>query len=570
MEEVGQSRKWMVLVATTWLQAFTGTNFDFSSYSSELKSQLGISQLQLNYLSVASDLGKAFGWCSGVFLLYFPLWAVMFMAAFFGLFGYGLQWLLIQRLISLPYFLVFLLCLLAGCSICWFNTVCFVLCIRNFPSNRALALSLTISFNGLTAAIYTLVANAINYDDDTLYLLLNALVPLFTSGVALIPVLRQPQPPPSQNHPHPETTRRDSRIFLCLNMIAVATGLYILLLNPLSNLLSRARILLAGAIFLLASPMVLPGTVYAREWTFRLIASARLGLSLNGSSFNLVDPDNLQLQKELLGGEPRTDLDHLLLLPVGDGDVQGAGFMCRETCCPIMEKDLLTVLGEEHPAGVLVRRLDFWLYYLAYFCGGTIGLVYSNNLGQISQSLGFSGKTSGMVTLYSSCSFFGRLLSAAPDYLRDKVYFARTGWLALALVPTPMAFYLLSASSSLSALRACTALIGLSSGFVFSAAVSITSELFGPNSVGVNHNILITNIPLGSVLYGLLAALVYDTNAGEDAHATVCMGKSCYFITFMAWACISTVGLICSMLLFLRTKPVYDRFERNRVMAESP
>ena len=103
---VGQSRKWMVLVVTTWIQAFTGTNFDFSSYSSDLKSVLGISQVQLNYLSVASDLGKAFGWCSGLSLMYLPLWVVMFMAAFLGLFGYGFQWLVMQGLISLPYFLV--------------------------------------------------------------------------------------------------------------------------------------------------------------------------------------------------------------------------------------------------------------------------------------------------------------------------------------------------------------------------------------------------------------------------------------------------------------------------------
>lgn len=102
----GQSRKWLILVATTWIQAFTGTNFDFSSYSSDLKTVLEITQVQLNYLSVASDMGKALGWCSGVSLKYLPLWVVMFMAAIMGLFGYGLQWLVIQRIITLPYFLV--------------------------------------------------------------------------------------------------------------------------------------------------------------------------------------------------------------------------------------------------------------------------------------------------------------------------------------------------------------------------------------------------------------------------------------------------------------------------------
>ncbi|CBI39995.3 unnamed protein product, partial [Vitis vinifera] len=161
---------------------------------------------------------------------------------------------------------------------------------------------------------------------------------------------------------------------------------------------------------------------------------------------------------------------------------------------------------------MLVRRWDFWLYYIAYLCGGTIGLAYSNNLGQISESLGYSSETNMIVTLYSACSFFGRLLSAAPDFLKNKVYFARTGWLAVALVPTPLAFFWLALSGSKIALHAGTGLIGLSSGFVFAAAVSITSELFGPNSTGVNHNILITNIPLGSLLYGLLAALVYDSN----------------------------------------------------------
>ncbi|KAG5389542.1 hypothetical protein IGI04_031083 [Brassica rapa subsp. trilocularis] len=99
----GQSRKWMILVATIWIQAFTGTNFDFSAYSSDLKSVLEISQVQLNYLAVASDLGKVFGWSSGLALMYFPLWTVLFTAAFMGFVGYGVQWLVITNFVSLPY-----------------------------------------------------------------------------------------------------------------------------------------------------------------------------------------------------------------------------------------------------------------------------------------------------------------------------------------------------------------------------------------------------------------------------------------------------------------------------------
>ncbi|KAJ6703812.1 putative NODULIN-LIKE PROTEIN [Salix viminalis] len=122
----GQSRKWMILVATLWIQAFTGTNFDFSAYSSDLKSVLGISQVQLNYLAVASDLGKLFGWSSGLALMYFPLWVVLFMAAFMGFVGYGLQWLVIRSTISMPYILIdwwydYWVCEYSHSSVCFLN-----------------------------------------------------------------------------------------------------------------------------------------------------------------------------------------------------------------------------------------------------------------------------------------------------------------------------------------------------------------------------------------------------------------------------------------------------------------
>ncbi|KAB2058533.1 putative transporter MCH1 [Gossypium arboreum] len=553
---VGQSRKWMILIATTWIQAFTGTNFDFSSYSSTLKSVLGISQLQLNYFSVASDMGKAFGWCCGVSLMCLPLWVVLFMAAFLGVFGYGVQWLVIKQVITVPYFLVFVLCLVAGCSICWFNTVCFVLCIRNFPTNRALALSLTISFNGVSAALYTLIANAINPDDETLYLFLNALVPLLASSLALVPILRQP---PLQLL-STDTTSRDSFIFFVLNVLAVFTGLYLLLLNSLSSKASRALILLGGALILLLLPLCLPGIVCGRSWARRTVHTP--AFCLEGPTFSSFDPDDFdQLHKELIGNDRNNNSSSVN--PFSETNKEGLFGM-------IMEKGRLTVLGEEHPARLLVRRLDFWLYYVAYFCGGTIGLVYSNNLGQIAQSLGYYSQISAIVTLYSSFSFFGRLLSAAPDFMLYKLYFARTGWLAIAVVPTPIAFFLLAASGGEAALLASTAMIGLSSGFIFAAAVSITSELFGPNSVSVNHNILITNIPIGSFLYGLLAALVYDSNVKSSnqenllEEAMVCMGRDCYQRTFIWWGCISLLGLISSLLLFLRTRPAYYGYQRNR------
>uniref|UniRef100_A0A7N0UHN3 Nodulin-like domain-containing protein n=1 Tax=Kalanchoe fedtschenkoi TaxID=63787 RepID=A0A7N0UHN3_KALFE len=438
----GQSRKWMILVITIWLQAFTGTNFDFSAYSSRFKTVLGISQVQLNYLAVASDLGKAFGWSSGLALLNFPLWIVMFMAAFMGLFGY-----------------------------------------------------------------------------------------------------------------------------------AVLTGIYLLLLGSSSES-SMAGLLFSGTIFLLVLPMCIPGVVYAKDWFHRTVHTS---FQFEGSGFLLVDDFDLEVHKDIVSRESSLH-DSLLINGIVDESVTyGSSLNVMDEnkgCCEtIIGKGQLVMLGEEHSAKLLVSRMDFWLYYIAYFCGGTIGLVYSNNLGQIAQSLGQSSMTSTLLTIYSSFSFFGRLLSAVPDYIRAKFYFARTGWLTIALLPTSVAFFLLAGAESILALQAGTALIGLSSGFIFAAAVSVTSELFGPNSVGVNHNILISNIPIGSLAYGLLAAIVYDSNAGSSimpftSDTLVCMGRNCYFLTFLLWGCFAVAGLTSSVLLFLRTRPAYERFERNRIASQ--
>lgn len=135
----------------------------------------------------------------------------------------------------------------------------------------------------------------------------------------------------------------------------------------------------------------------------------------------------------------------------------------------------------------------------------------------------------------------------------------------------PLAFFLLAADAEAEnghVLLVGTALLGLSSGFIFAGAVSVTSELFGSASFGVNHNILITNIPLGSQFYGLLAALVYDANGrvwGGNWHMreavaamVVCMGRRCYSNTFLAWGVISMLGLAFAVLLYLRTRAAYN------------
>ncbi|KAL6578629.1 hypothetical protein OROMI_008845 [Orobanche minor] len=222
---------------------------------------------------------------------------------------------------------VFLLCLLAGTSICWFNTVCFVLCIKNFPSTVPLALSLTVSFNGVSAALYNLAATSLNPHSSAVYLLLNALIPFFTSTVALIiPILLQPP-----NEPQPsDLIKRDQLTFLKLNLLAIATGLYLLLLHP--SCPSTACLLFSGAVLLLILQLAVPGIIYARDWF--IPTACYSSFHLNGSGFILVHADDLEVHKELLGRPDR----------VADGVTDSND---------LVGKDRPVVLGQEHNAGML-------------------------------------------------------------------------------------------------------------------------------------------------------------------------------------------------------------------------
>ncbi|WVZ54798.1 hypothetical protein U9M48_005544 [Paspalum notatum var. saurae] len=459
-----------------------------------------------------------------------------------------MQFLLNQSMINSDSYVplpVFLVCLVAGCSICWFNTVCFVLCIRSFSaSNRSLALSLSISFNGLSAAFYTLFANALSPFSPSVYLLLNAVLPLTVSILAL-PAILLCHTKDSHLRSAP---RSDRRVFLGLYMLAFITGVYLVVFGSFTTTGPAAWVILTGAMVLLALPLIIPA------------CSSCSYLDTHGPD-SASPPNHDDPHKPLLDSNNHQMEPDAMMQKTMEHQLEGS------SCGTILGKGCLVVLGEEHSAKKLIRSVDFWLYYTAYFCGATVGLVYSNNLGQIAQSLHQQSQLTMLLAVYSSCSFFGRLLSALPDLSPRNVSLARTGWLAAALLPMPMAFFLMWKQQDVSSLVAGTAIVGLSSGFIFAAAVSVTSELFGPNSVGVNHNILITNIPLGSFLYGQIAALVYDANGqkmtvvdnrtGIIDTMIVCMGVKCYSTTFFVWGCVTLLGLASSIVLFIRTKTAY-------------
>ncbi|GFP85148.1 hypothetical protein PHJA_000658600 [Phtheirospermum japonicum] len=209
--------------------------------------------------------------------------------------------------------------------------------------------------------------------------------------------------------------------------------------------------------------------------------------------------------------------------------------------------------GEEIGPMLMLRRVEFWLYFFAYLFGATLGLVYLNNLGQISESRGCL-QTSSLVSLASAFGFFGRLLPSLINYFFSKKKCTVSTVMAMGAMMAPMcgAFFILAINRHDFVLYIATAIIGICTGAITSISVSTTTELFGAKNFGVNHNIVVLNIPIGSFLFGDFAALVYNINEGYGQDS--CLGHECYQTTFLIWSILCVSGTLMALSLHLRTK----------------
>ncbi|KAL7264198.1 hypothetical protein ACSBR1_002200 [Camellia fascicularis] len=514
--------QWLSLVGAIWLQSINGTNSNFPAYSSQLKRLLSLSQLQLNNLAFASDAGKLFGWISGMAANYLPLWLVLMIGSLLGLIGYGIQYLfLTNQISSLSYWHVLLLTALAGNSICWINTVCYIITIRNFPLDRQVAVGLSTSYLGLSAKIYTDIVDALFPSSPSerakAYLLLNSILPLVFCVVGA-PIVRDINGGKS---------RKIEVGFVVMFVITMATGTYAVAtsFSVISSVLSPLVVVIGMGVFL-AAPLVVPLAEHAME---RLQKKCSIRRERRVHDLSIEVDDGVETVED---GKK-----------VGEGNV-------------VIEHEV-SVEVEEIGAKLMLMRVEFWLYFFVYLSGATLGLVYLNNLGQIAESRGFS-KTSSLVSLSSSFGFFGRLVPSFLSYIfsRNKCMASTPVSIAAMMAPMSGAFFLLLSRTNLS-LYISTAIIGACTGAITSLSISTTTELFGAKNFSVNHNLIVANIPIGSFIFGDLAALIYRQKSyGSDGR---CMGMECYKTTFIIWGSLCFLGCFLALILHARTKKLYSQ-----------
>ena len=116
--------------------------------------------------------------------------------------------------------------------------------------------------------------------------------------------------------------------------------------------------------------------------------------------------------------------------------------------------------------------------------------------------------------------------------LRKNRPLPRPGWIGIWMVPMVAAFFMLlfMKPTHSGVLYVSTAIVGTSVGAISAIAIPISSEMFGMKSFGVNHNILITNIAFGLLLFCEVTGIIYDISSSSyrssrESGADECIGR---------------------------------------------
>ncbi|KAA0045723.1 protein NUCLEAR FUSION DEFECTIVE 4 [Cucumis melo var. makuwa] len=502
--------KWLGFVSAVWVQAISGNNYTFSNYSDALKSLMNLTQLQLNNLSVAKDVGKAFGLLAGMASDRFPTWVILLIGSVEGLVGYGAQWLV----------MCIFLCM-GGNSTTWMNTAVLVTCIRNFRKNRGPVSGILKGYVGLSTAIFTDLCFALFSSDPSSFLLMLSLVPFAVCLFAMF-FLREI---PTQITITAADTQQESNYFSVFNVLAVVVAVYLLCFDFIKNsgrLISQLYSM--GLLILLGSPLIIPIYSFFKSWN-----SIR---------------SRLDLEEPLVKEEAVT------------------GAVKEETGEIAMIEQRAPVIGEEHTIFEAVRTIDFWVLFVSFLCGVGTGLAVMNNMGQIGLALGYAD-VSMFVSLTSIWGFFGRILSGTlSEHFLKKAGTPRPLWNAASQILMTVG-YVLMAMAMPGSLYIGSVIVGICYGVRLSITVPTASELFGLKYYGLIYNILILNLPIGSFLFsGLLAGFLYDMEATPtEGGGNTCIGGHCYRIVFLVMALACVIGFVLDIWLAFRTKELYSKLK---------
>ncbi|KAI3503574.1 hypothetical protein L1887_32020 [Cichorium endivia] len=572
------NNRWLVFVAAMWIQSCAGIGYLFGSISPVIKSSLNYNQKQVARLGVAKDLGDSVGFLAGSMSEILPLWALLLVGAIQNFVGYGWVWLVVTgKAPVLPLWVMCLLIFIGTNGETYFNTVALVSCVQNFPKSRGPVVGILKGFAGLGGAILTQIYALFKSPDNASLIFMVAVGPSMVV-IALMFIVR-----PVGGHRQLRLSDASSFSFIyCVCLILAAYLMGVMLVEDLFDLSQTiVQIFTAILFILLVLPVGIPLWLTFSSDPRNPNEESLLPESQNKEpEISEHDPNEI-IFSELEDEKPR-DVD---LLPASERQkrilqLQSKLAQAAAEGAVRIKRRRGPHRGEDFDLTQALIKADFWLIFWSLLLGSGSGLTVIDNLGQMSESLGYDNAHI-FVSMISIWNFLGRVGGGyfSEIIVRDYAY---PRPVAMAVAQGFMAIgHLFFAMGWPGAMYIGTLLIGLGYGAHWAIVPATASELFGLKKFGALYNFLTLANPAGSLVFsGVIASYIYDSEAEKQAQqrhqqitmstssfltklfdtddALKCEGSVCFFLTFMIMSGLCIIALILSLILVRRTKVVYQ------------
>lgn len=566
--------RWLVFVAAMWMQSFAGVGYLFGSLSPVIKSSLGYTQRQLAGLGVAKDLGDSVGFLAGTLCAVLPLWAALLVGAAQNLVGYGWVWLAVTRRVPVPPLWAMCILIFVGNNgETYFNTAALVSCVQNFPKNRGPIVGILKGFAGLSGAILTQIYAMVHSPDHAALIFMVAVGPTMVV-IALMFIVR-----PVGGHRQVRPSDGISFTFvysICLVLAAYLMG--VMLLEDLVGLSHPLTVLCTIILMvLLIVPIVIPVILSFFSDNDESIHAALLPSPRREEASASV-PSSEEQHEVILSEVEDEKPKEVDLLPASErqkriAELQNRLFQAAAVGAVRVKRRKGPRRGEDFTLMQALIKADFWLLFFSLLLGSGSGLTVIDNLGQMSQSLGYED-THIFVSMISIWNFLGRVAGGYFSEIVVKDY-AYPRAIALATAQVFMAIgHFIFAMAWPGTMYIGTLLIGLGYGAHWAIVPAAASELFGTKNFGALYNFLTAANPAGSLVFsGIIASGIYDREAEKQAHqhgnsallavvfdaapAIKCDGAICFFLSSMIMSGFCVIAAALSTILVHRTKVVY-------------
>ncbi|KAE8695718.1 ZNF511 protein [Hibiscus syriacus] len=572
------NNRWLVFVAAMWIQSCAGIGYIFGSISPVIKTSLNYNQRQLSKLGVAKDLGDSVGFLAGRLSEILPLWGALLVGALQNLIGYGWVWLIATgRAPVLPLWAMCILIFVGNNGETYFNTAALVSCVQNFPKSRGPVVGILKGFAGLSGAILTQIYTMINFPDQASLIFMVAVGPAMVV-VALMFIIR---PVGGHRQVRPSDGLSFSFIYsVCLLLAAYLMG--VMLLEDLVSV-SHTLVIVFTVIlfFLLIIPIVIPIILSVSDEPVGPVEEALLPKPEQQEAGK--SEQGVQEQEVIFSEVEDEKPQEVDLLPASErqkriAQLQAKLFQAAAEGAVRVKRRRGPHRGEDFTMTQALIKADFWLIFFSLLLGSGSGLTVIDNLGQMSQSLGYDN-THIFVSMISIWNFLGRVGGGyfSEIVVRDHAY---PRPIAIAVAQLVMAVgHVFFAMGWPGAMYIGTLLIGLGYGAHWAIVPAAASELFGLKKFGALYNFLTLANPAGSLVFsGIIASSIYDREAEKQAHQhnvqsqisglsfsglfgqdepLKCEGSICFFLTSMIMSGFCIVAAVLSVILVYRTKTVY-------------